>query len=159
MLRATIPADTPALKRLAADTGFFKAYEIDALEEVLDDYHAAAARDEGHLSFTLESPAGIDGFVYIAPAPMTRGAWHLWWIVVRAAAQGSGLGGQMLRFVEDEIRRCGGRVLFIETSSQPLYEPTWRFYAKHGYERHAVLRGFYAADDDMVVYRRELGPG
>ena len=33
---------------------------------------------------------------------------------------------------------------------------TQRFYEKHGYERHAVLRGFYAADDDMVVYRRDL---
>ena len=156
MLRPTLPADTPELKRLTAETGFFKPHEIETLQEVLDDYHAEAAAGEGHLCFTLESDAGPDGFVYIAPAPMTLGSWHLWWIVVRCDAQGSGLGGQMLRFVEDEIRRRAGRVLFIETSSQPLYEPTWRFYEKHGYERHAVLRGFYAADDDMVIYRRDL---
>jgi GNAT superfamily N-acetyltransferase len=159
MLRPTVAADTPMLVLLTAETGFFKTHEVDTLQEVLDDYHAGAAADEGHLCYTLEADAGIDGFVYIAPAPMTLGSWHLWWIVVRKSAQGSGLGGQMLRFVEDEIRRRAGRVLFIETSSQPLYEPTCRFYVRHGYERHAVLRGFYAADDDMVVFRRELGPG
>src|SRR5439155_23902065 len=97
-----------------------------------------------------------DGFVYFAPAPMTLGSWHLWWIVVRKETQAKGLGGQMLRFVEDEIRRREGRVLFIETSSQPIYEPTRRFYLKHDYEQHAVLRDFYAAGDDMVIFRKDL---
>ena len=158
MLRPTIPVDTPALLRLTAETGFFKPHEVNALQEVLDDYYEEAADDEGHLCYSAETTRGIDGFVYIAPAPMTLGSWHLWWIVVRKEAQGSGIGGEMLRFVEEEIRGRRGRVLFIETSSQPLYEPTRRFYAKYGYEKHAVLRGFYAADDDMVVFRRDLVP-
>ena len=156
MLRPAIPIDTPALLRLTAETGFFKPHEVDALKEVLDDYHDETAEEDQHLCFTMQSADGLDGFAYIAPAPMTLGSWHLWWIVVRRDAQGTGLGGAMLRFVEDEIRRRKGRVLFIETSSQPLYEPTRRFYARHGYEQHATLRGFYAADDDMVIFRREL---
>ena len=44
----------------------------------------------------------------------------------------------------------------IETSSLPHYEPTRRFYLKHGYELGATLRDFYAEGDDMVVFRKLL---
>src|SRR4051812_28676456 len=98
MIRATMPEDTPALKRLTAETGFFREHEIDTLQEVLDDYHATAHADEGHLCFTLGDAGELRGFVYFAPAPMTLGSWHLWWIVVRKADQSRGVGGQLLRF-------------------------------------------------------------
>ena len=47
-------------------------------------------------------------------------------------------------------------MLFIETSSLPMYEPTRRFYLKHGYEQHALLKDFYAAGDSMVVFRKSF---
>jgi hypothetical protein len=62
----------------------------------------------------------------------------------------------LLRHVEDEIRKAKGRVLFIETSSLPQYDLTRKFYLKHGYEQAAVLRDYYAAGDDMVVFRKQL---
>lgn len=155
MLRPTIPEDTSPLKRLTAATGFFKPHEVETLEEVLDDYHAANAAD-GHICRTLERAGEPVGFIYFAPAPMTLGTWELWWIVVKIGAQARGLGGEMLRFAEDEVRRQKGRVLFVETSSQPLYDPTRRFYLKHGYEEHAVLKDYYAAGDSMVVFRKPM---
>ena len=51
--------------------------------------------------------------------------------------QSRGLGARLLAWAEDDIRAHGGRVLFIETSSLPAYEPTRRFYHRHGYERAA----------------------
>jgi ribosomal protein S18 acetylase RimI-like enzyme len=155
MLRPTVPADTPELKRLTAATGFFKPHVIDTLEEVLDDYHAENEAD-GHVCQTLECDGQPQGFAYFAPAPMTLGTWELWWIVVKKDVQGRGLGGKMLKFVEADLRRRKGRVLFVETSSQPLYEPTRRFYLKHGYEQHAVLKDYYAAGDSMVIFRKEM---
>jgi ribosomal protein S18 acetylase RimI-like enzyme len=155
MLRPTVPDDTPSLKTLTAATGFFKPHEVDTLQEVLDDYHAEAAA-EGHVCQTLERDGERLGFVYFAPAPMTLGTWELWWIVVKSDVQARGLGGEMLRFAEEEVRRRGGRVLFIDTSSQPLYDPTRRFYLKHGYEEHAILRDYYAAGDSKVVFRKAL---
>ena len=156
MLRPTIPEDTPELTTLTAETGFFRPDEIATLHEVLDDYHAATRDGEGHLCFTLLESNHIAGFVYFTPAPMSLGAWQLWWIVVRKETQAKGLGGSMLRFVEDEIRRRRGRLLFIETSSLPIYEPTRRFYVKYEYERHAVLKDYYLPGDDMVIYRKDL---
>src|SRR6185295_15135938 len=121
MLRPTRPDETPHLKHLAAATGFFKPHEIDTLQEVLDDYHSENEKD-GHLCRTMELDGAPAGFVYFAPAPMTIGTWELWWIVVKNEAQAHGLGGEMLRLAETESRQRGGRVLFIDTSSQPLYE-------------------------------------
>jgi GNAT superfamily N-acetyltransferase len=76
---------------------------------------------------------------------------------VRKDQQGRGVGGKLLRFVEDDIRaKRRGRVLFIETGSLPHYEMTRQFYCKNGYEQHALLKDFYAAGDSMVVFRKVL---
>ncbi len=154
-LKPTTPEDIDALVALTEATAMFRPMEIEALREVLDDYFAAN-QAEGHVSLTYVEEGEILGFVYFAPAPMTDRSWHLWWIVVKATAQGQGVGGIMLNAAEAEIRNRLGRVLFIETGSMPHYEPTRRFYLKHAYERHAELRDFYAAGDSMVVFRKAL---
>ena len=92
----------------------------------------------------------------IAPAAMTDRTWYLWWIAVSPGCQGRGLGSQLLGHAEEAIRRAGGRVLFIETSSQLHYEPTRRFYRKHGYEVSGTLRDYYADGDHMVIFRKHL---
>jgi ribosomal protein S18 acetylase RimI-like enzyme len=155
MIRPTTPADTPVLKGLAHDTGVFKPHEIVALQEVLDDYHAENHSD-GHRAVTYEHEGGIAGFAYYAPAAMTDRTWYLYWIAVNKQIQARGVGGKLLRYVEDDIRAQGGRLLLIETSSLPHYGLTRRFYLKHGYDQEAVLRDFYADGDDMVVFRKHL---
>jgi GNAT superfamily N-acetyltransferase len=87
---------------------------------------------------------------------LTVGTWQLYWLVVAKEAQGTGIGGQLLRHAEEGARGAGGRVLFIETSSQPHYELTRRFYLKHDYEQHAVLKDFYADGDSLIVFRKAL---
>lgn len=154
-IHPTTPEQTDTLVALTEATGLFKPIEVQALREVLDDYHAAN-RDYGHRCVTLVEDGELLGFAYYAPAAMTDRTWHLWWIVVRIDLQGRGLGGQLLDHLEDDIRSASGRVLFIETGSLPHYEPTRRFYVKHGYERHAELRDFYAAGDSMIVFRKEI---
>ena len=88
---------------------------------------------------------------------MTDRTWYLWWIAVDKTTQARGVGGELLRFVEETIRRAGGRLLLVETSSLPSYELTRRFYRKHGYEDYAVLRDYYAHGHDMVVFAKVLG--
>jgi GNAT superfamily N-acetyltransferase len=158
MIRDTIPQDTPALIRLAESTGVFKPLEIEALREVLDDYHATNVRHR-HRAFTLLDGDRIQGFSYHAPEPMTERSWCLYWIVVGAGEQARGLGSKLLQAVEQDIIRVGGHVLWIETSSLPHYEKTRRFYPKHGYEQEALLRDFYAEGDGKVIFRKRLVSG
>ncbi len=63
-----------------------------------------------------------------------------------------------MRHIENDVREARGRLLLIETSSLPHYEPTRRFYLKHGYETAAVLADYYADGDDMVVFRKRFEP-
>jgi ribosomal protein S18 acetylase RimI-like enzyme len=157
MIRPTTPLDADRLVELTAATGYFRPVEIKALREVFDDYF----REEqaaGHRCVTVDKDGELLGFAYYAPAPMSDRAWHLWWIVVGAEHHGKGIGSQLLHHAENELRQREARVLFIETSSQPRYEPTRRFYVKQGYEQHAVLRDFYSTGDDLVVFRKLFGP-
>jgi ribosomal protein S18 acetylase RimI-like enzyme len=154
MIRPSIHADAEQLIELTAATGLFRAEEIATLRDVLDAYFDGESAT--HACFTSEGDGRINGFVYIGPTEMAHGNWYVWWIAVDPSVQGKGLGRQLLRFAEEEARRRGGRVMFIETSGQLHYEPTRRFYLKNGYDREAVLRDFYLEGDDLVVFRKRL---
>lgn len=155
LTRPTVPSDTPSLAALADRTGMFKPIEIEALGEVLHDYHAEEQAN-GHFAVTAEIDGQIVGFMYYAPAPMTDNTWYLYWIAVEPALHGRGLGGKMLKIAEEHMQKLGGRVLFVETSSTPHYEPTRQFYLKKGYEITGIIEQFYHDDDDMVVFRKRL---
>jgi ribosomal protein S18 acetylase RimI-like enzyme len=155
MIRPTVPADTPVLLQLAEGTGVFKPHEIEALNEVLSDFHAYN-HEHGHRCVTREDRGKVVGFAYYAPAAMTDRTWYLYWIAVSKTTQAKGLGKQLLTYLEDDIRTQNGRVLFIETSSLPNYELTRKFYLKNGYDQEATLRDYYAEGDSMVVFRKKL---
>src|SRR5271155_4709685 len=116
MIRPTIHEDSAVLIRMTQDTGLFKPIEIQALREVLDDYHAEN-REGGHRCVTAEENGQILGFAYFAPAAMTDRSWYLWWIVVRQDLQARGIGSALLKYVEEAIAGLKGRVLFVETGS------------------------------------------
>lgn len=155
LIRPTVPSDHPALLTLARDTGVFKPIEIQALEEVLVDYHSTN-HAHGHRSVTFEQAGEILGFAYFAPAAMTDRTWYLYWIAVNKQTQARGIGGQLMQYVEDEIRRSNGRILLIETSSLAHYELTRKFYLKYQYEQAAVVPDYYADGDHMVVFRKRF---
>jgi ribosomal protein S18 acetylase RimI-like enzyme len=156
MIRPTLPADTPAILALVEGTGVFHAREIETLGGLLADYHADY-QESGHVAVSDERDGQVVGFAYYAPDSMTDRTWYLYWIAVSRAVQARGIGAALLRHVEEDIRARRGRLLFIETSSQPSYEPTRRFYARHGYAVAATLRDYYRDGDDMVVFGKRLG--
>jgi ribosomal protein S18 acetylase RimI-like enzyme len=158
MIRPTVPADTPVLLQLAEGTGVFKPHEVEALQEVLNDFHAYN-HQHGHRCVTREERGKVIGFAYYAPAAMTDRTWYLYWIAVSKTIQAKGIGKELLNHLEEEIRTLGGRVLFIETSSLPHYELTRKFYLKNGYDQEATLRDYYADGDAMVVFRKKLSEG
>ena len=155
MLRPTLSADAPALLALTAGTGVFKPHEVETLAEVLTDFHREG--DEyGHRCLTFEDAGTPAGFVYFAPVAMTDNTWELWWIVVGKERQGKGEGRWLLAEVERHVRELGGRLLLIETSSTPQYEPTRRFYLRNGYTLAAEIADFYADGDGKCVYAKRL---
>jgi ribosomal protein S18 acetylase RimI-like enzyme len=155
MLRPITPADTETLVTLTARTGYFKPVEVETLREVLDDYHEKEC-ENGHRAFAWEEDGRVLGYVYHAPEEMTDRTWHLWWIAVDTPSQGRGLGGKLLAFVEQDIRDQNGRLLLVETATLPEYEPTRRFYLKHGYALVATIPDFYAEGDGMAIFAKRV---
>jgi len=155
VIRPTVPADSETLIGLAAETGVFKPLEIQALREVLHDYFATN-QALGHLSVTLEQDSEILGFAYYAPVAMTDRSWSLYWIAVKKHTQARGLGSRLLKHVEADVKAKHGRMLMIDTSSLPNYEPTRKFYLKHQYEVGSEFPDFYADGDNLVVFRKRM---
>ncbi len=155
MIRPISPTDTPALVSMARATEAFRPIELQALEEVLDDYHSQNAAD-GHRAVALEQNESIVGFAYFAESAMTDRTWSLWWIVVDCERQAQGIGGELLQHVEQAVRQSNGRQLLIETSSLPKYELTRRFYLKYGYAQTATVADYYAEGDDMLYFCKRM---
>jgi ribosomal protein S18 acetylase RimI-like enzyme len=96
---------------------------------------------------------GVQGYACYGATPLTQGVYDLYWI---AAVQGKGFGRRLIEFVEQDVRKRGGRMLLIETSSQEAYGATIHFYEKTGYELVARIKNFYKIGDDKLVFLKEL---
>ncbi|QJW99815.1 GNAT family N-acetyltransferase [Frigoriglobus tundricola] len=158
MFRPASPTETPVLVALAAATGIFQPQEAELLlGGVLDDLHAGRL-GEGHSAqvWTDSADGPPVGWVYFAPTAKADGVWDLWWIGVAPNRQGQGVGDELLRFVENHVRSAGGRLLLIETSSTPAFDPVRRFYAKRGYSECGVVPDFYAEGDGKVIYAKKI---
>src|SRR3954470_16965310 len=154
-IRPIVPEETPTLIEMARGTSAFKRIEIQALQEVLDDYHHHNAA-LGHRAVAFERDGKTVGFAYFAEAAMTDRTWSLWWIVVDRRSQAAGVGSKMLQYAEEAVRAAAGRQLLIETSSLLKYELTRRFYLKHGYQQVAMVPNYYAHGDDMLFFAKSL---
>jgi GNAT superfamily N-acetyltransferase len=157
MIRPTHPDETAYLKEMARGTNVFKPMEIEALEEVLDDYHKGNIH-ANHYAITYELHGKAIGFAYYAPTPMTDRTWHLYWIFVDKSTQAKGVGAKLLKHAEEHIAKLGGRMFIIETSSLPVYDLTRKFYLKYHYAQACIVPDFYADDDGMVVFQKRLAP-
>jgi len=147
--------DKPALMTLLRGLREFKPAEVAVAEEVIDSYLADPAGSGYNTLVTQDGPA-ITGYICYGPTPLTKGTWDVYWMAVSAEKQGKGVGGALLAYAEDRIKEAEGRLIIIETSSQPDYEKTRRFYSNHGYEAIARLPDFYAPGDDKLILQKRL---
>ena len=158
-IRPVEPRDRDRIRALVAATGHFSPAEVDTAVELVDEALADGEASGYLIHVAADGDAPALGYVCLGPTPLTDGTYDLYWIAVDPATQGRGVGRALLAFAEDEVRRRGGRLLLIETSSQELYGNTVRFYERAGYELAARIRNFYRAGDDKLVFAKELSAG
>ena len=159
-IRPATAADRERILEILAATGRFTRQEIGWAMELVDLACSRQARRE-YEAHVLEEPSSgpqrsVQGYVLLGPTPMSEGVFDLYWIAVDPARQAQGFGRVLLRFVENEVRRQGGRMLLIETSSKRSYEPTVRFYRRAGYQEISRIKDFYRIEDDKVVFAKTL---
>ncbi|MEX2610674.1 MAG: N-acetyltransferase [Gemmatimonadota bacterium] len=156
-LGALRPTHRAAIAALLTDTGFFRTEEVAVALEVLDVY--LQHPDLDYAAVGAFTPGGDPvGYAVWGPTPCTAGTFDLYWIAVSRAVQGAGVGSLLLTEVERRLARTDARLVVVETSSQPLYEPTRAFYVRRGYEEVARVPHFYADGDDRVIFAKRIRP-
>jgi len=145
--------DKPALMRILRATPEFKPPEVAVAEEVIDSY---LQLPNSYRISVAEMDSEIAGYVCYGQTPLTQSTWDMYWLVVAGGKQGQGIGGALMRYAEKDIADSGGRLIIIETSSQPLYEKTRHFYVRHGYETVCRIANFYAPGDDKIILQKRL---
>ena len=149
------PGDRETIHWIVASTGSFTPAEIETALELVDEA-LETGEASGYLVYVLEDAGIAVGYVCIGPTPLTDGTWDLYWIAVERAGQGKGYGRHLVAYTEAEVRRRGGRLLLIETSSQESYGATVGFYERTGYTLVARIPNFYHIGDDKLVFAKEL---
>ena len=149
------PADRDAVRELCASTGFFYPKETDVAVELVDERLAKGAASGYH--FVLAERDGrMVGYTNYGLIACTQSSYDLYWIVVHESCRGQGLGRLLLAETERLIQQAGGTRVYIETSNRPLYQPTRVFYERCGYREDAILKDFYAPQDDKVIFVHAL---
>ncbi len=157
-IRRLEPRDRSRIEEMVVSSGKFNDVEIETALELVDE--AIEEGDaSGYIMAVLEYGKGnpvLRGFACYGPTPLTQGVYDLYWIVVDPEAQKQGNGRYLLEHVEREIKKQGGRMLLIETSSQESYGATIRFYERNGYQLTARIKDFYRIGDDKLVFSKVL---
>lgn len=141
--------------QLAREAHVFNVEEIAAVEELFDDY-VAKGRASTYQFLVYRLDRHVMGFTCYGPRSLTRGTFDLFWIGTAPGAQRRGVGHALLEAAEQAVRSTGGRLLIVETSSRPEYEPARRFYDSHGYRREALVKDFYDMGDSLVLYSKKV---
>ena len=156
-IRPLRPDDRPHLHRLLKETGVFTEEEVAIALELIDAVTGRPDQKDYIINVYEESGVAL-GYYCIGPTPATAATYDLYWIAVSPSLHGRGIGGQLDGHALDLIRSRGGRLVIAETSSQPKYDATRRFYLHRGYAELARIKEYYKPGDDLVVYGKYLVP-
>lgn len=148
-------ADKPALMKILENTPEFKPFEVVVAEELIDFYLSDGVKS-GYSVSIAEDDGKVAGYVVYGETPCTVGTWDLYWIAVDRSRRGKGIGKLLTADAESAVRKKQGRLVFIETSSTPLYENTRQFYLGRGYEVVARIADFYSPGDDKVILQKRM---
>ncbi|MBN2172635.1 MAG: GNAT family N-acetyltransferase [Bacteroidales bacterium] len=150
-----VKKDSQAIRKMVADTGFFRTDEIEIAVELVDE-RLEKSLESGYLFFLAETDNILVGYTCYGLIPCSLLSWDLYWIVTRREYQGKGIGATLLKLTEEDIKNRGGKNVVIETSSKDLYKSTQQFYYSNGYTLKGRYEDFYDYGDDKLVYIKRM---
>lgn len=151
-VRAMARSDLGDVASILDDTGLFPSAMLAEMAEPFLGGDSASG-----WFVAIQSNQAI-GFAYCEPERMTEGTYNLLAIAVAIALQRNGTGAMLVRHVESWVESIGGRLLLVETSSDPDQTAARAFYAREGFDEEARIRDFYAPGQTKVIFWKKLQP-
>ncbi|MCX7877625.1 MAG: GNAT family N-acetyltransferase [Ignavibacteria bacterium] len=155
MIRKLIHSDKEKIVNILIRTNHFNNEEIKIATELLDVYLNNKSQQD-YIIYVYENNGEPSGYICYGKRPLTDWTYDLYWIAVDPEVHGKGIGSKLIRYMEEDLAKSGGRIVLIETSGKPEYENERKFYEKNGYEVQTVIKDFYRKDDDLFVFRKYL---
>jgi ribosomal protein S18 acetylase RimI-like enzyme len=148
MISIATSEDGQQIHTINANTSLFSQAEVECVDELWQEYLVQGAEKSGYY-FIVDKEAGqVLGYACYGPRALTDRTYDLYWIAVGPKARRGGVGRA--------VRELGGRLIIVETSGLPKYEPTRAFYVATGYLLEATLKDFYKDGDDLVIFTKHL---
>lgn len=149
LIRSIEQQDLSALKKVLDTINLFPSEYLEAMTaDYLTDPDSAA------IWMTAVEEGQPIALAYAMPEQFTEGTYNLLAIGVQKTAQSRGIGQQLIKAIEQELRQAKQRLLIIDTSSN--LPDNLHFYKKCGYTQEAVIRDFWADGDDKVTFWKRL---
>jgi len=153
-----VPSDKDGaqIHAITTNTTVFSQEEMECVDELWEEYQAQGPERSGYYFLVEKENERVLGYACYGPRSLTSGTYDLYWIAVDPTARRGGVGRKLLVASEKAVRKLGGRLLVLETSGLPTYEPTRNFYFATGYKLEATLKDFYSEGDDLVIFTKHL---
>ncbi len=156
MIAEAIASDGPQIHAITAHTTVFSPEEVECVDELWGECQSLGQEKSGYYFLVEREDGHVLGYACYGPRALTDRTYDLYWIAVDPDARRGGVGRRLLAATEDAVRKLGGRLLIVETSGLPKYEPTRAFYLATGYLLEATLKDFYEDGDDLVIFTKRL---
>lgn len=156
IIRGIEPHERKDVEAILRSTGYFYEFEIQTALEIADETISKGMELSGYYWMKIADEDGIVAFANYGKNAFSTHSWDLYWIAVHNNSRNKKLGSVLLKAIEDDVRKMGGKILWIETSGRPLYASTEGFYRRNGYELQASLKDFYGPGDPKQIYSKVL---
>jgi len=140
---------------LLIETGVFTEEEVGIALELIDVVLDKPDQKDYIINVYGEGNE-ILGYYCVGPTPATQSTFDLYWIATTPSMHGKGIGSKLDGHALSLIASKGGRLVIAETSSQPRYDKTRKFYIARGYTELARISDYYRMGDDLIVYGKYL---
>jgi D-alanine-D-alanine ligase len=148
--------DGDQIHAINANNVVFSHEEVLCVDELWDEYLSLGSEKSGYYFLVDKEDKRVLGYSCYGPRSLTRGTFDLYWIAVDPTIHRGGVGRRLLAASEEGVRQLGGRLIVLETSGLPAYEPTRKFYLATGYTQEAILKDFYSEGNSLVIFTKHL---
>jgi len=154
-IRDIQPADKSLIIGVTDETRAFLPDELIVVGEIIDEYFHDP-KGSGYYFLIAEHDGDFAGYLCYGPTPLTHGAWDMYWCAVSPGLQGQGIAGSLFTMAAGHIKSLGGRLILIETSSNPNYKAARSLYITLGYKHVSTIPDFYNRGDNKETFWKAL---
>ena len=134
----------------------FNPAEKDCALELIDTYLDDADQTDYRIGVAADAASEVLAYACWGPVPLTQGTYDLYWIATHPGARGRGCGHALMEYVEEDLRKLGGRLLVAETSGKESYQETINFYHRLDFQEVSRIKDFYDVGDDLLIFIKHI---